>query len=64
MRQHILLKLPAKYFKIATSGEGRKPNREQYIAESEFALLGILSKESLMMHFYVGSSEQHKWKQK
>ena len=32
--------------KIASEGEGRKPssNREKYIAESEFALLGILSK--------------------
>ena len=32
--------------KIASKGEGRKPssNREKYIAESEFALLGIPSK--------------------
>ena len=63
MRQHILLNY-GEYFKIATSGEGRKPSREQYIAESEFALLSILSKEYLMIHFYAGSSEQHEWKQK
>ena len=32
--------------KIASEGEGRKPSSdwEKYIAESEFALLGILSK--------------------
>ena len=32
--------------KIASEGEGHKPSsdREKYIAESEFALLGILSK--------------------
>ena len=32
--------------KIASEGEGHKPSsdREHYIAESEFALLGILSK--------------------
>ena len=44
MRQHIFCQITGEYFKIATSGEGRKPNREQYIAESEFALLGILFK--------------------
>ena len=34
------------YDKIASKGEGRKPSseREKYIAESELALLGILSK--------------------
>ena len=35
-------KFTLKYCKIATPGGGRKPSREQYIAESEFALLGIL----------------------
>ena len=32
--------------KIASEGEGRKPSsdRDKYVAESEFALLGILSK--------------------
>ena len=46
--------LKAKFsFKIAAPGEGRKPSREQYIAESEFALLGILSKQCrIMIHFY------------
>ena len=38
-------------------GEGCKPSREEYIAESEFALLGILSKEYLMIHFYLDSSD-------
>ena len=66
MRQHIFGKLPAntEYFKIAAPGEGHKPSHEQYVAESKFALLGILSKEYLMIHFYAGSSEQHEWKQK
>ena len=34
------------YDKIASEGEGRKPSsdRQKYIVESEFALLGILSK--------------------
>ena len=66
MRQHVFGKLPAntEYFKIAAPGEGCKPSREQYIAESEFALLGILSKEYLMIHFYAGSSGQHERKQK
>ena len=52
--------------KIASEGEGRKPssNREQFIAESEFALLGILSKQCLIIYFYLDSSEQHGWKQK
>ena len=40
------------YDKIASEGEGRKPSREQYIAESEFALLGILSKQCLIIYFY------------
>ena len=45
--------LKAKFsFKIAAPGEGCKPSREQYIAESEFASLGILSKQCLMIHFY------------
>ena len=66
MRQHVFGKLAAntEYFKIAAPGEGRKPSHEQYVAESEFALLGILSKEYLMIYFYAGSSGQHKWKQK
>ena len=66
MRQHIFGKLPAntEYFKIAGPREGRKPSHEQYIAESEFALLGILSKEYLMIHLYAGSGGQHEWKQK
>ena len=40
--------------KIASEGEGRKPSsdREKYIAESEFALLGILSKQRLIIYFY------------
>ena len=46
--------LKAKFsFKIAAAGEGRKPSHEQYIVESEFALLGILSKQCLMIHFYL-----------
>ena len=55
MRQHIFGKLLAntEYIKIAAPGEGRKPSCEQYIAESEFALLGILSKEHLMIHFFM-----------
>ena len=66
MRQHVFGKLlvNTEYFKIAAPGEGHKPSREQYVAESEFALLGILSKEYLMIYFYVGSSGQHEWKQK
>ena len=66
MRQHIFSKLPinSKYFKIAALGEGRKPSREEYVAESEFALLGILSKEYLMIHFYLDSSGQHEGKEK
>ena len=50
-RQHVFSKLPinSEYFKIAAPGEGRKPSREEYVAESEFALLGILSKEYLMI---------------
>ena len=49
------------YDKIASEGEGRKPSsdRQKYIVESEFALLGILSKQCLMIHFYLGSSGQH-----
>ena len=65
-RQHSLaicfavLDLKAKFsFKIAAEGEGRKPSREQFIAESEFALLGILSKQCLMIHFYLDSGGQH-----
>ena len=52
--------------KIASEGEGRKPSssREQFIAESEFALLGILSKQCLIIYFYLDSSEQHGWMQK
>ena len=66
MRQCIFSKLliNSEYFKIAAPGEGRKPSREEYIAESEFALLGILSKEYLMIHFYAGFSGQHEGKQK
>ena len=66
MRQHVFSKLPinSKFFKIAAPGESRKPSREEYIAESQFALLGILSKENLMIHFYAGFSGQHKGKQK
>ena len=54
------------YDKIAAEGEGRKPSsdRQKYIAESEFALLSILSKQCLMIHFYLDSSGQHGWKQK
>ena len=64
-RQHDFSKLQinSEYFKIAALGEGRKPSCEEYIAESEFALLGILS-ECLMIHFYLDSSGQHEWKQK
>ena len=40
-----ILKMTVYYYdKIASEGEGRKPSCEQYIVESEFALLGILSK--------------------
>ena len=46
-------------FKIAARGEGRKPSCEQYIVESEFALLGILSKQSLMIYFYLDAGGQH-----
>ena len=54
------------YDKIASEGKGSKPSsdREKYIAESEFALLGILSKQCLIIYFYLDSSEQHRWKQK
>ena len=53
------------YNKIASKDEGRKPSREQYIAESEFALLGILSKQCLIIYISIlDSSEQHGWKQK
>ena len=40
--------------KIAYEGEGHKPSseREKYIVESEFALLGILSKQCIMIYFY------------
>ena len=66
MRQHAFSKLliNSEYFKIAAQGEGCKPSHEEYVAESEFALLGILSKEYLMINFYADSSGQHKWKQK
>ena len=49
------------YDKIASEGEGRKPSsdRQKYIAESEFALLGILSEQCLIIYFYLGSSGQH-----
>ena len=50
--------------KIAAPGEERKPSHEEYVAESEFALLGILSKGYLMIHFYLDSGGQHEWKQK
>ena len=40
-------------FKIAAPGEGRKPSCEEYIAESKFAWLDILSKEYLIIHFYL-----------
>ena len=58
--------LKAKFsFKIAVPGEGRKPSHEQYIVESDFALLGILSKQcQIMIHFYLDAGGQHKWKQK
>ena len=64
-RQHelsylVVFVLKAKFsFKIAAPGEGRKPSREQYIADSEFALLGILSKQCLMIHFYLDAGGQH-----
>ena len=67
MRQHVFFsKLPinSEYFKIGALGEGRKPSCEEYVAESEFALLGILSKEYLMIHFYLDSSGQHEGKEK
>ena len=68
MRQHAFSKLSinSEFFlsKIAAPGEGCKPSREEYVAESEFALLGILSKEYLMIHFYLDSIGRHKWKQK
>ena len=49
----VIFVLKAKFsFKIAAPGEGHKPSHEEYIAESEFALLGILSKEYLIIHFY------------
>ena len=51
-------------FKITAPGEGRNPSHEEYIVESEFALLGILSKEYLMIHFYLDSGGQHVGKQK
>ena len=55
-----LFVLKAKFsFKIAALGEGRKPSHEQYIAESEFALLGILSKQCLMIHFYLDAGGEH-----
>ena len=68
-RQHVFTKLPinSEFFfllKIAAPGEGRKPSHEEYVAESEFALLGILSKEYLMIHFYLDSSGQHEWMEK
>ena len=52
--------------KIASGGEGRKPNsdRQKFVAESELALLSILSKQCLMIYFYLDSSEQDGWKQK
>ena len=53
--------------KIAAEGEGHEPDpdRQKYIAESEFALLGILSKQCrIMIHFYLDAVGQHKWKQK
>ena len=52
--------------KIASEGEGRKPSsdREKYVAESELALLSILSNQCLMIYFYLDSSEQHGEKQK
>ena len=34
-------------FKIAAPGEGRKPSHEEYVAESEFALLGIPFKKNV-----------------
>ena len=68
-RHHVFSKLRLKsdffsLLKIAAPGEGRKPSCEEYIAEREFALLGILSKEYLMIHFYLDSGGQHEWKQK
>ena len=46
-------------FKIAAKGEGCKPDldRQRYIAESELALLGILSKQCLMIHFYLDNTD-------
>ena len=52
------------YDKIASEGEGCKPSHEQYIAESEFVLLGIFQKQCLIIYFYLGSSGQHGCKQK
>ena len=48
-RQHEFskLRLNSKYFKIAAPGEGRKPSLEEYVAESEFALFGILLKKNV-----------------
>ena len=46
-RHVFILKIIVYYYdKIASEGEGRKPSsdRQKYIVESEFALLGILSK--------------------
>ena len=55
----VVFVLKAKFsFKIAAQGEGRKPSCEQYIAESEFALLGILSKQCLMIYFYLDAGGQ------
>ena len=39
-------------------------DRQKFIAESEFALLSILLKQCLMIHFYLDSNGQHGWKQK
>ena len=40
--------------KIAASGEGHKPNpdKQRFVAESEFVLLGILSEQCLIIYFY------------
>ena len=64
MGQHVFRKLliNSEFFKFAAPGEGHKPSCEQYVAESEFDLLGILSKEYLMIHFYLDSSGQHEGK--
>ena len=57
--------LKAKFsFKIAAPGEGRKPSCEEYIAESEFALFGILSKKISNDTFLLRSDGQYKGKQK